>query len=272
MFPWVVLIAVADVKLDPTQSKPVAMVLGTYHMNNPGLDAVKVAQRDTLSSSRQKEIADLIDRLQKFRPNKILVEAEPSRQPVLDQRYRDFLAGTLTLSASEVEQVGFRLANRNGLKGLIGVDFKAEMDFNKVLGFAAQNGMGDFTQRVGKVFQEIGVAMSELDQKHSVAEILAVHNDPALSMQGHALYLDFLAVGKGNEQPGADMVAGWYRRNLVIAERIRANLQPGDRALVIFGSGHAYLLNQFLRESGKVTLEAAQKYLPKPPPFRWPKF
>lgn len=271
MITCVALLTIVGGTSTPPVPKPVVMILGTYHMNNPGQDMVKVTQRDTLGAGRQKEVSELNDRLQKFGPNKILVEAEPSRQSVLDQRYQDFLAGTLALSASEVEQVGFRLAQRNGLKGLTGVDFKSDMDFGKVMSFAMQNGMGDFAQRAGKVSQEIGLLMSELDQKHTVAEIPAIHNDPTLSMQGHAMYLEFLVVAKGDEQPGADMVAGWYRRNLVIAERIRAALQPGDRALVIYGSGHAYLLNLFLREGAKVTLEEARKYLPKPPRFSWPK-
>lgn len=251
--------------------KPVVMVLGTYHMSNPGLDAVKISQRDTLGPDRQREIAELLVRLERFKPNRILVEAEPARQTVLDQRFKDFLSGRHVLSASEVEQVGFRLAKTLKLDGLLGVDFKDDLDFGKVLKFAAQNGMGEFAQRVGKTFEAIGALMSDLDRKHTVSELLAFHNDPELSRQGHALYLDFLVVGNGNDQPGADMVAGWYRRNMVIAERIRLASASGDRVLVIFGSGHAYLLNQFLRDSGKVTVVEAKKYLPKPPKVSWPK-
>ncbi|HRK20670.1 MAG TPA: DUF5694 domain-containing protein [Fimbriimonadaceae bacterium] len=271
MFNCLVFLSMSSGLAAPPPEQPVVMVLGTYHMNNPGMDAVKVTQRDTLGADRQKEIAELLSRLAKFKPTKILVEAEPARQAVLDQRFKDFLAGKHELLASEVEQVGFRLAKTFALSGLTGVDYKSDMDFGKVLNFAAQNGMSEFAQRVGRLFEEVGKLMTELDRKHTVSELLAFHNDPELSRQGHSLYLDFLAVGKGDQHPGADLVAGWYRRNMVIAERIRANLAPGDRALVIYGSGHAYLLNHFLRDCGRVSVEEAKKYLPRPPRVSWPK-
>jgi len=124
-------------------AKPRVMLLGTYHFANPGLDAVKVTQRDTLGPERQKEILDVVDRLAAFKPTKILLEVVPERQADLDAHYASFAAGTSPLTANESQQIGFRLAKRFGAK-LVAVDYRSDMDFDKVFGFAAQNGMAEF--------------------------------------------------------------------------------------------------------------------------------
>ena len=44
------------------------LILGTYHMGNPGLDAVNVHADDVLTKRRQSELALLNASLLKFRP------------------------------------------------------------------------------------------------------------------------------------------------------------------------------------------------------------
>ena len=50
------------------------LVLGTYHMANPGRDIVNMQVDDVLAPKRQAEIAEVMAVLQKFRPTKIAVE------------------------------------------------------------------------------------------------------------------------------------------------------------------------------------------------------
>src|SRR5437660_7033464 len=80
-----------------SEARPEILVLGTYHMANPGHDIHNVQADDVLSSKRQQEIAELIDVLKKFRPTKIAVEADVTGQRVATQ-YADYLAGKYTLS------------------------------------------------------------------------------------------------------------------------------------------------------------------------------
>ena len=61
------------------------MLLGTCHMNNPGQDAINPKTDDVLGQGRQREIAELIDKLVRFNPTKIAVEA-PYRSTVYPDR------------------------------------------------------------------------------------------------------------------------------------------------------------------------------------------
>ena len=56
------------------QTKAKIMVVGSYHMANPGADVFNIQADDVLSAHRQKEIEDLVAVLLKYKPTKIVLE------------------------------------------------------------------------------------------------------------------------------------------------------------------------------------------------------
>jgi len=60
-------------------ARPPILVLGTYHMANPGHDIHNMQADDVLSPRRQQEIAQLIEVLRRFHPTKIAIEADVGR-------------------------------------------------------------------------------------------------------------------------------------------------------------------------------------------------
>jgi hypothetical protein len=103
----------ANAQAAPPQRAEI-LVLGTYHMANPGRDIFNMAADDVLAPKRQAEIAELLEVLKRFKPTKIAVESTvyEDRRP---KQYADYLAGKYTLTANEIEQVGFRLAKELGM-------------------------------------------------------------------------------------------------------------------------------------------------------------
>src|SRR6266576_5647931 len=77
--------------------RPEILVLGTYHMANPGHDIHNMQADDVLSPKRQQELTQLIEVLKRFHPTKIAIEAEVGNQRV-PQQYSDYLAGKYVLS------------------------------------------------------------------------------------------------------------------------------------------------------------------------------
>src|ERR671919_1630039 len=122
------------------------MVLGTYHMNNPGLDLANVKADDVLKPQRQKELEALAAALAEFRPTKIVVERIAQTPELLDHRYAEFTPLDLGKNRDERYQVAYRLAHRLGQKTVYAIDEdpgEGEPDyfpFGKVVEWAKANG------------------------------------------------------------------------------------------------------------------------------------
>src|ERR1700688_4990874 len=80
-------------------AKAHVLVLGTFHMANPGRDMFNVQADDILAPKRQAEIAAFVEALKAFRPTKIAVEA-PVDKPEINQKYQQYLAGKYALTTS----------------------------------------------------------------------------------------------------------------------------------------------------------------------------
>lgn len=236
------------------------MVLGTYHMDNPGLDYANAVSDDVLTPRRQAEIAAVAQALAEFRPTRIAIEADPGRDSVWNARYHAYRRGQHTLARDEREQLGFRLAGMLGHDRVYPVDYKLDMDVGGVMQFAAQNGQGELAQRMGATIQAIVAEMNARMATTPVGAILAEANG-ARADSMHGWYMVMATVGRDTSYAGAHEVANWYRRNLHIFANIARVAQPGERVLVIMGSGHGTLLRQFVDESPELDLVSAQPLL-----------
>lgn len=71
-------------------------------------------------------------------------------------------------------------------------------------------------------------------------------------------------VGSEDNPLGADLVAAWYQRNLRIFANLLHQLDDDDeRVLVIYGSGHRALLDQFVRQHPKLSSVSPLDFLPE---------
>src|SRR5688500_1241575 len=68
------------------------LVLGVYHMANPGRDIFNMQADDVLAPKRQAEIAQLIKTLETFQPTKIAVEGDLNSTRI-STSYSNYLAG-----------------------------------------------------------------------------------------------------------------------------------------------------------------------------------
>lgn len=240
--------------------KPQVMILGMYHMANNNLDMVKTSWDSPLSAKRQAEIQEVVTRLKRFNPTKIAVEAQWGTTKI-NERYARYLAGQDTLRANEVDQIGFRLAQQLGHKQVYPIDYKKDMDFDRIVQFAMANGQQNHVERMQQIFAFIG-AEDEKSKALTVREHLRAINDNAVLEIGNRPYLLLAEVGKDTSYVGAEVIAGWYERNLKIAMNIiRIAESPADRILVLIGAGHATLLRQFLTESPSTQVVITNEYL-----------
>ena len=111
------------------------MIVGGFHMANPGRDLHNLQVDDVLAPRRQAEIAAVTDALDRFRPTKIAVEGDAADTT---ERWAKFRAGSLPPSRNEVVQLGFRLAKSAGLDVVYGIDVEGDFPFEPDLGRRAR--------------------------------------------------------------------------------------------------------------------------------------
>lgn len=220
------------------------LVLGVYHMANPGRDIFNMKADDVLAPKRQAEVSELIAVLKKFAPTKVAVEADFWNEDVA-KRYGDYLAGRHELSRNETEQVGFRLAKELGHKAVYPVDVEGDFPYLRLLNYAKGAGR---SKELEAMQAEVGAMVKAQDAylaSHSILETLVYMNADDKVASDVGFYYRQAHVGEPGDWAGADLVADWFRRNV----RIYANLaglagSPGERVLAIFGAGHLGWLRQ----------------------------
>ncbi|HEY6136439.1 MAG TPA: DUF5694 domain-containing protein [Thermoanaerobaculia bacterium] len=214
------------------------LVLGVYHMANPGRDIFNTKADDVLTPKRQAEIAQLIEALEKFKPTKVAIEADvySERAP---KQYADYVAGNYTLTRNENDQIGYRLAKELGHAKIYAVDTDGDFPFQRLMNYAKGSGRAkDIEAMMGEIGAMVK-AQNDYLASHSVLETLLYMNDDAKVAQDVGFYYREAQLGEPGDWAGADLVADWFRRNMrIYTNVVRLIDSPNERIVVIFGAGH----------------------------------
>ncbi|MFC4358152.1 DUF5694 domain-containing protein [Halobium salinum] len=247
------------------------LLLGTYHMDNPGLDEVNVDADDVLAEARQAELRDLVDRLAEWEPDRIAVERPYDRDDELNDRYEEYRSGEraydreeafpspdgerdgpATECRSEVVQVGFRLADRLGHDRVAAVDEHPEKSRYEPDPFA---GRGVDSARKTDVPladpEEMGRTADERLASSTLVEYHRWLNRGELGRDNHDLMFDS-GVRAAVEEPfgSPTALAYWYDRNVRIVHHVWRTMDADDdRVLVVVGNGHVRALRHLFTEA-----------------------
>lgn len=257
--------------LAPSQDVPQIeiMILGTYHFDNPGRDLHNLKADDVLKPQRQHELAALASTLSEFRPTKIMVERVTNEIDLIDPYYSKFTPADLSRHRDERVQLGYRLAHKLGHKVVYAIDEQPDsgepdyFPFDRLMDWAKANGQ---EERLKNYIAQGAEALVQREQRQglrTIPELLADANQPQGAVQNHRLYYDLLSFGDLNQQVGADLNAMWYLRNAKIFCKLQKAAKPGDRVLVIYGSGHNYWLRHFADTTSGYSLVEPEPYLKK---------
>lgn len=265
----------------PSQSQPIeVLVVGFDHLSQL---YNKQPESDVFSPKKQAELAKLRAQLARFRPEAIMLEAEPSEQRSLDSLYARYRGGQLQLAAlpdgrSERYQVGFALASQLGLPAPRGVDYYAATSQSLL---STGRNISAFQQGLQQV-QATARPLKRLVQHDSLSvyDYIALANQPALiSLVHRALFNTPALVTSGTFSPkgtntldvgkvdtayiGAHYITLFYNRNLKIySNLLRAQQQShAQRILVIFGVAHVGVLQELFAANPAYQVVPATTYL-----------
>jgi hypothetical protein len=222
------------------------LVIGSYHMSNPGLDPISVRADDVLAPRRQSEIEQLAAQLAQFRPTKVAVEIPFGRDSTSNSLYRRYLQESHALDRTEMQQLGFRVARRAGLARIHGVDYDLDVNVAAVLVWALTHGQPELATAAQGLSTRLLAEADSMMKNATVGAIIAALNSPRAD-SAHGIYMAALRVGADTSYPGATMTARWYERNLrIVSNILRLIESPNDRVLVIIGAAHGPILRELL--------------------------
>lgn len=242
------------------------MVLGTYHLANPGQDLHNVEVDDVTVPARQEELERIARVLATFRPDKIAVEAVSGRDDLSLAAYEEFTPETLTKVPNEREQIGYRLARRLGHEAVYGIDEQSDetdyFPFGAVSGYAETHGRTEAVELLNELVAAMIETKERMHAEQTIGRTLLWINRPELIERWHRqFYYGLLQLADQEEQPGALLNARYYERNARIFAKLARVADPGDRLLVVYGSGHSYWLRHFVQETLGYELVEPNDYL-----------
>jgi len=235
--------AVGHAQAPPAQ----VMLIGTFHFSSPGLDAVKTRSIDVTTAESQGYLDGLSQRIATgFRPTRVLLEYSAADDERINDRYREFLRGEFELPVNEIYQLGFRIARDSGLESVASFDHRdVEWEAEAMLAYAEAHDPDAYA-----AFQAAIAAVTERIQHEqdtlSLQALLEKQNDPLEWAANKALYIGTNAIGARDGYSGADAAASWWRRNFRMYANVQQAARPGERVLVLGGSGHIAILADFL--------------------------
>ena len=225
------------------------MVLGSYHMGNPGQDVVNVEADNVLTPKRQAELAAVVEALARFQPTMVAVERTTLAPGYVDENYAAFSEEKLATVADERTQIGYRLAALAGLERVYGVDEQPDESEPDYFPFAKLMEHAKATDQAKDIEAQIAEAsgmtarFAELQGRMTIAELLIEVNTGELS--SHDFYYGTFKYDRGEDQPGAELQAYWFMRNAKIFSKLVQIAKPGDRVVVVYGAGHKHWLEHF---------------------------
>ncbi|WP_421791976.1 DUF5694 domain-containing protein [Hyphobacterium sp.] len=241
---------------------PQIMVLGTFHFTGGGADYINPEVDDYLAATRQAEIEALVDALAQFNPTKIVVELLPEAEEGFNADYQRYLAGDHQLTVNERQQIGMRLAARLGHDRLFAADYRSGMDFDAMMAAGGEYDQGHLMARLGALQTTMAAWEREVNRPDvSVSTRLRTVNTPEM-LSLHNVYLTLAQLGSADNPVGAQNMANWWGRNLHIFAQIGQLSEPGDRILVIYGSGHKFLFDQFFQDAVEFDWVDVLDYIP----------
>jgi hypothetical protein len=269
----------------PTPEQVEIVLLGTYHMDEPGLDAVNVDAGDVLAPVRQREIETLVSNLERARPDCVAVERPASRAEAVNEVYAQYRDGEVDYDEehafdprhperdeegmacrSEVVQVGFRLADRLGHDRVVPVDVPERLGDDPDFEALEESGHEPAPKvDVPRIDRE--ELQATLEERLAESTITAYHrflNEEAALHHNDGMFDEFLRHGEGDNYAGPDALARWYRRNLRMVHNVwRAVDAETDRVLFVVGGGHVHVLRDLLTEFPQFCPVSPLPYLPR---------
>lgn len=248
------------------QDKNKILTIGTFHFHlvksQFGVDF------DINSKENQKQLTEIVEQIEKYKPTKIFVEWEYSKQYELDELYNLYLKdknfelikqkygkNETMYFESEVQQLAFKLADKLDHKKLFAFDYILNEPNDTIMIAIQKANQTDLMNEIQSDFGEYGQTLiSKFQQEKSIKNLLLFLNSKDLEYKLNSGYISlFNKVGGKEDFSGAYFVSERFRRNLYMYSLIQKQIEKtNERILVIVGSQHSAGFKDFIRDDKNI--------------------
>lgn len=238
---------------EPRPHQIEVMVLGVFHMSNPGQDEYNIDADDVRNDKRQSELEELAERLALFHPDAIATEVNYRNQDRLDSLYQQVPMDSLLKEYSnEAIQVGFRLGKKLGHNRIYAIDYRQRLG-NDSLSAIYEKYDGNIPHKIQYPrlnWDSIITANETLLAESSIVDYLIHKNLENEHLKNHYGMFADLRAGENDNFGGARNLAIWYERNFRMVHNIYRVAKPDTkRILLIVGSGHVSPIRHILSDA-----------------------
>ncbi|MCL2775237.1 MAG: DUF5694 domain-containing protein [Oscillospiraceae bacterium] len=239
-------------------------LLGTFHFRESDIDFY--------TEDTQRQLCDTNERLKKFNPDAITLEAAAHAQSAVNESYEKFsledlsdfdkmrneTLGTINIYGStfpisyknESIQIGYRLGKTMGAGKIHAIDDDSILDDIDE----------EIPERIKIAFDKHLEKMNAVEGK-TILEILRYLNSDEWSYHNQQLYLVNNAIGAGGSYTGANFFGQWYMRNLKIFANLQKLSESHERVFSLYGCGHLYILRELINLCEDMELVDYRDYL-----------
>jgi hypothetical protein len=261
------------------QTKPAdILLLGTFHFHNPGADVAKTKTFDVMTPQAQAELETITKKISAFHPDKIFVEWPWEEQKELDALYTAYLGPNYEQYVSatyptnrhnfylknEIVQLAFRAGKKANLPRVYALDYtKTSFPFDSVMKSMQAARQSVLLQQTQDAINDYETRQNKKLETYTLTQLLLDANSPAELALSKGLYLEILnRAGATDIFAGPFLVSEWYRRNLYMYSIVQKDLLPQDRkVMVLVGSGHAAMMQEFIASDRKLRLRTLAEVL-----------
>ena len=212
------------------------ILVGTYHFE----------QDEELIANKEKEVIELVDYLAHYKPTKVAVEWEASKDKDLNIEYkksdRDYLI-------DEIQQIGFRLAKKLNHEKVYAVNWSGKITKEDMeeLNASIQDSYPELLNKMKVISENAPVISINTPLVNSFRKL----NDNEAIKELERIYLSFVTVTDSKEKMiGFDFLNKWLERELMIFKNIVETTKSNDRTLLIIGSDHLWMLRKLFEGNG----------------------
>lgn len=237
-----------------------ALLIGTFHYNNPGADVAKTKSFDVLNEDSQLELRKISAKITNYNPTKVFVEWPYDKQKELDSLYNLYIQGTYfdneNLSdfylKNEIFQLAFRVAKENNVKKLYAIDYSTSFPFEDVMKDIQENKQFNLKKEIEDGITTFTVEFdNKIESGTSLTELTYFLNSQKMRKFSNNFHNNLMLLAGGTSDfSGPFLTSEWFKRNLYMWSLIQKNVAKSDeRIMVLAGASHVAMFELFIKEN-----------------------